>query len=160
VSDPVAEVMKVMAAKAAGHHAYLGWALALYQRAERATDADLASLLGADEVTLRRLSICLRPREDAFAADVRTVAEDLGLNPGPLAMLIRHADAVAAMQAPTGSAEGPGQLLAARFKTGTRSRIPEPDPPVTPMDGGVVKPGGVPPAQESADDDGVDKEGA
>lgn len=160
MSDSVAEVMKVMAAKAAVHPAYLGWVLALYQRAERATDADLASLLGSDEMTLRRLSICLRPREDAFAADVRTVAENLGLNPGPLALLVRHADAVAAMQAPTKSAEGPGQLLAARFKTGAASQIAEPDPPVTPRDGGAVEPDGLPQPEQSADDDCVDKGGA
>ncbi|MBI2928744.1 MAG: hypothetical protein HYY24_24030 [Verrucomicrobia bacterium] len=97
---------------------YLAWVFARYADAERKTDEELAGLIGASMIDLRRLRLCLIPRSESFAADVQQIARMFGLDAGRLAKMIRHVEALQGM-ADDREAEGVGEvglLMAARAR--------------------------------------------
>jgi hypothetical protein len=93
--------------------AYLGWVLTIYMEAEGLTWSKLTDELG---ITLdwQEAALCLRPRPEHFAEDVRALSARLSVNAEVLAGVIRAGDALEAMRTPAGSGDGEGTLLAAR----------------------------------------------
>jgi hypothetical protein len=95
---------------------YLGWVLARYVEQEHITEGDLAQHLGIASHDLPRLALCLRPRADHFAADVRQISAKFNIAPATLATvvgLVESVVALAAKDAGEGSADS-GLLMAAR----------------------------------------------
>ena len=87
--------------------------LSLYREAEHRTPEMVAEELGISLATLDRLALCLRPRPETFAADVRTIAAHVGAHVGKLANILRRAEVAAAMRAGGGDGSR-GVLMAAR----------------------------------------------
>lgn len=108
--------LAMLATQASADPAYLGWVLARFQEAEGVSSAALAVRLRADPVSLRDLALCLRPRQEAFAADVRAIAERFAVDDTSLAMLIRHIEVLERMRASGTASADQGLLLAARMR--------------------------------------------
>ncbi|HEX2094532.1 MAG TPA: hypothetical protein VHG28_19160 [Longimicrobiaceae bacterium] len=109
--EPGVDLLQRAAERAAERPAYLGWVLSRYLDLEGLDWPAVAAALGRS-VDFAPLALCLRPRPDHFAADVRAVAERFDLDAGALARIVRTVDAVDAMarEAP----QDRGALLAAR----------------------------------------------
>lgn len=104
--------LRRLALLARGRRTMLASLLALYQQREELSEAQLGALLGGDEQTLTRLSLCQRPRMDAhFRADVERIAAAVGVSPAQLAKLVRAALAYEERGVVSGAAAA---LLAAR----------------------------------------------
>jgi hypothetical protein len=106
------------ARRARSHSAYLGWVLRRYEELEHRSEDDLAQFLGIAALDLQRLSLCLRPRTDHFAEDVRQISEKFHVDATALAGIIRlveSVEAIAAAQEDTVSPES-GLLMAARTR--------------------------------------------
>ena len=90
---------------------FLGAALAEYQARLGLDDAALAAELGCAEEHLADLALCRPPRAERFRADLEQIAGRLGLDPLPLARVLRLAGALGAL---AGAAPGGEGLRAAR----------------------------------------------
>jgi len=112
-AEHTARVRAITARRVATEPAFVASQLLLYRKAENITPEMLAEELGISLRSLDRLALCLRPRPDTFAADVRTIAAHVGAEVGRLANVLRRADAVAAIRA-GGGASARGVLMAAR----------------------------------------------
>ncbi len=106
------------------HPAYLGWVLHRYGELENRSADDLAKLLGMSALDLPRLSLCLRPRTDHFADDIRQIREKFNMDAAALAGVIRLVESVAAIVTLTTDTEAPGSglLMAARARKKQRTR--------------------------------------
>jgi hypothetical protein len=102
--------LEKMAERARREPFFLGWLLEQYAAPEQLDDVALAAELGCTLVDLRRLRLCRAPRTDAagLLADIRHLADALGLDADRLARVIRRATVQVRFQ---GSA---GFLMAAR----------------------------------------------
>ena len=95
---------------------YLAWVLARYVELERISEDELTHRLEISLVDLPHLALCLRPRADHFAADVRQISAKFNINPTVLATVVRLVDSATALaaedtrKAPTDA----GLLMAAR----------------------------------------------
>ena len=98
---------------------FLGAVLAEYQARLGLDDAALAAELGCAEEHLADLALCRPPRAGRFRADLEQIAGRLGLDPLPLARLLRLAGALGALADAAPDSEG---LRAAR-------RVDEADEP-------------------------------
>ncbi len=87
----------------------------LFGQWEKAFETTVAASLGADDVKVVSLGLCLRPREDHWAEDIEEIARACGLESGKLAALLRQALAAERLAAspPLGDVVD-GRLLAAR----------------------------------------------
>src|SRR5215216_1154759 len=98
---------------------FLGAVLAEYQARLGLDDAALAAELGCAEAHLADLALCRPPRAERFRADLEQIAGRLGLDPLPLARVLRLAGALGALADAAPGGEG---LRAAR-------RVDETDEP-------------------------------
>ena len=126
---PSGSIFDYAALRAGEDPAYLGWCVRRYQAAERVSPAMLAAQLGGRVESLSRLSLCLRPRPESFAADVRAIARYHSIDEAALARIIRLSEALATMQTSGGDATK-GLLLAARARE-ARDELSTPEMPAT-----------------------------
>ncbi|MER3439574.1 MAG: hypothetical protein C4346_19365 [Chloroflexota bacterium] len=90
--------------------AFLASVFAAYRAAEHLDEHGLARILKIPPEQVCGLALCLRPRPEFFAEDVQRIAERFHVAPQTLAEIIRHVEAVAAIQA---AGMGEGQIAAA-----------------------------------------------
>jgi hypothetical protein len=90
---------------------FIASALAAYQAEHALADAALAGRLGCAPAQLARLGLCRRPDADSrrFGAEVQQIAAYAGVQPLPLASLLREVSALEAFRAAPSAT-----LLAAR----------------------------------------------
>jgi hypothetical protein len=104
------------AERAAGHAPYLGSVLARYVESEALDRERVAAMLGTAE-SLDGLALCLRPRPDHFAEDVRQIASRHGVDAAALGHIVRFVDALAAMTERDGRQPPQrGAIMAARAR--------------------------------------------
>lgn len=72
----------------------MAWVLAQYREAEDMDDQLMALTLGIDEFKLPHLALCKRPREGLFRGDIESIAEHIGMQPTPLADVVRLVDSL------------------------------------------------------------------
>jgi hypothetical protein len=106
------------AQRAKARPAYLAWVLAQYVEREHLSEEELAQRLGIAAHDLPHLALCLRPRPDHFAADVRQISAMFNIDPSTLATVVRLVEsleilAAGIVQEGSGSA---GLLMAARAR--------------------------------------------
>jgi hypothetical protein len=97
---------------------YLAWVLARYIEREHLSEAELAQRLAITAHDLPHLGLCLRPRADHFADDVRQISARFNIDPSILATVVRLVESLEALatgnvQEVSGSA---GLLMAARAR--------------------------------------------
>ena len=113
--DPL---MAYVVQRAKARPEYLARVLARYVELERISEEGLAQHLGVTPGDLPHLALCLRPRMDHFADDVKQISSKFNINPAVLATLVRLVDSVEALasrdvgKAPTDV----GLLMAARMR--------------------------------------------
>jgi hypothetical protein len=78
---------------------YLAWVLARYAELEHVAEGELAQRLGIAAHDLPLLALCLRPRAEHFAADVRQISTKFGINPAALATVVNLVDSVEVLAA-------------------------------------------------------------
>jgi hypothetical protein len=97
---------------------YLAWVLARYVEREHLSEGELARRLGIAPHDLPHLALCLRPRADHFADDVRQISARFNIDPSALATVVRLVESIAALA--TGDAQeaswSAGLLMAARAR--------------------------------------------
>lgn len=104
---------------------YLGWLFREYAEIEKTTAIALAETLGVSMLDYQHLRLCLRPRAESFAADVRQIGARFSAQVDELAKIIRHVEALAAMSEETSkiALQEAGWLMAARARgKGTNSK--------------------------------------
>ncbi len=97
-----------LAARLEDDRSMMAWVLAQYRAVEDKDDRLMAQTLDIDAFRLPHLALCKRPREERFRADIDAIAEHIGMDPAPLAEVVRLVDSLDAF----------GQL-----QTGQRSRL-------------------------------------
>lgn len=90
--------------------AFLASVFAAYRAAEQLDEHGLARILDIPLEQVCGLALCLRPRAESFHEDVQRIAERFHVAPQTLAGIIRHVEAIAAIQA---AGKGKGQIAAA-----------------------------------------------
>jgi hypothetical protein len=97
---------------------YMAWVLARYVELEHISEGELAQHLGIAAHDLPHLALCLRPRIDHFADDVRQISARFGIDPAVLATVARFVESLEALAAGAASQEssGSGLLMAARAR--------------------------------------------
>src|SRR5262245_29729309 len=80
------------AQRAKAHPDYLGWVLTRYVERERISEAELASCLGSTPHDLHRLALCLRPRAEHFADDIRQISTKFQIDATALAGVVRRVE--------------------------------------------------------------------
>ena len=101
---------------------YLGWILTRYIEREHISEAELATRLGIISHDLLRLALCLRPRTEHFAHDIRQISAKFHIDATALAGIVRLVESLetlAATNAAMLSAEA-GLLMAARARKQSR----------------------------------------
>jgi hypothetical protein len=97
---------------------YLAWVLARYVELEHISEGELAQRLGIAAHDSPHLALCLRPRTEHFADDVRQISAKFNMNPTLLATVVRLVESVEALA--TGDAReksaDAGLLMAARAR--------------------------------------------
>ena len=97
---------------------YLAWVLARYVELEHISEDELTHRLDITLGDVPHLALCLRPRADHFADDVRQISAKFNINPAVLATVVRLVDSAEALAA-AGAGEAPrnaGLLMAARVR--------------------------------------------
>jgi hypothetical protein len=97
---------------------YLGWVLARYVERERISEAELVTRLGSIPQDLPRLALCLRPRAEHFADDIRQISTKFHIDATALAAIVRLVESLETLAATNStmlSAEA-GLLMAARAR--------------------------------------------
>jgi hypothetical protein len=97
---------------------YLGWVLARHIERERISEGDLATRLGCAPNDLPRLALCLRPRAEHFADDIRQISTKFHIDATALAAIVRLVESLETLAATNStvlSAEA-GLLMAARTR--------------------------------------------
>jgi hypothetical protein len=97
---------------------YLGWVLARYIERERISEAELATGLGSTPHDLARLALCLRPRAEQFADDIRQISAKFHIDATTLAGIVRLVESLETLAAtnPTTLSADAGLLMAARAR--------------------------------------------
>ena len=97
---------------------YLGWVLARYIERERISEAELATRLGSSPDDLPRLALCLRPRAEHFADDIRQISAKFRIDATALAGIVRLVESLETLAAtnPTMLSAEAGLLMAARAR--------------------------------------------
>src|SRR5688500_19678783 len=81
---------RTLAARLEDDPSTMAWDLAQYRAAEDKDDRLMAQKLEIDAFRLPHLALCKRPREELFRADIDSIAEHIGMNPGPLLDVVRR----------------------------------------------------------------------
>jgi transcriptional regulator with XRE-family HTH domain len=97
---------------------YLGWVLARYLERERLSEAELAARLGIEPYDLSRLALCLRPRSEHFADDIRQISAKFQIDAIALVGIVRLVESIETLAAsnPGMLAANAGLLMAARAR--------------------------------------------
>jgi hypothetical protein len=97
---------------------YLGWVLARYLGRERISEAELATRLGSTPHDLPRLALCLRPRAEHFADDIRQISTKFHIDATALAGVVRLVESLETLAAtnPSMLSAEAGLLMAARAR--------------------------------------------
>ncbi len=97
---------------------YLGWVLARYVERERISEVELATRLGSTRHDLPRLALCLRPRAEHFADDIRQISTKFHLDATALAGIVRLVESVETLAAANSTIlwANDGLLMAARAR--------------------------------------------
>jgi hypothetical protein len=97
---------------------YLGWVLARYIERERISEAELATRIGSTPHDLPRLALCLRPRAEHFADDIRQISTKFHIDAIALAGIVRLVESLETLAAtnPTMLSAEAGLLMAARAR--------------------------------------------
>jgi hypothetical protein len=101
---------------------YLGWVLARYIERERISEAELATRLGSTPHDLPRLALCLRPRAEHFADDIRQISAKFHADATALAGIVRLVESIETLVTtnPGTLAADAGLFLAARARKQSR----------------------------------------
>ncbi len=104
--------------RAKARPAYMGWVLARYIEHERTSEGELAQRLGIAGHDFPHLALCLRPRADHFAADIRQISSRFNIDPAGLAGVVRFVQSVETLahQDAGGASAELGLLMAARAR--------------------------------------------
>jgi hypothetical protein len=109
---------------------YLAWVLARYVEIERISEEKLLRRLGIAASDLPHLALCLRPRAEHFAEDIKQISGRFKIAPSALATVVRLVESAEAL-ASRNAAQGPtdaGLLMAARErKLPPAADVPERD---------------------------------
>jgi len=97
---------------------YLAWVLAKYVEREHISEEELAQRLGVATRDLPHLALCLRPRADQFAADVRQISTRFQIDAIALAGIVRLVESLETLAAtnPAMLSAEAGLLTAARAR--------------------------------------------
>ena len=87
-------LMAYAAQRACANPEYLGWVLTRYAGLEHITEEALAQRLGLQGRDLPHLALCLRPRAEHFADDVRQIGAKFNIDPATLAAVVRLVESV------------------------------------------------------------------
>jgi hypothetical protein len=116
VTDRAHAVIALMSRGAASDAAYLGWVFERYAASEGMAGTHVCEALLVDAQTFAGLSLCLRPRPDHFAEDIRAIAAKYAVDLDALAAMVRRVDVVSEMRAGRSGGRERGQLMAARSR--------------------------------------------
>jgi len=97
---------------------YFGWVLARYIEREHISEAELATRLAITPHDLPRLALCLRPRAEHFADDIRQISTKFHIDATALAGIVRLVESIETLAAsnPGMLAADAGLLMAARAR--------------------------------------------
>lgn len=95
---------------------FMAWVFSRYAEIERLGLPQVARTLGASEEAFLRLHLCLRPRAEHFADDVKDLAAFAEIDAGKLAAVVRRVEVVDAMGASPAVDASRGALMAARAR--------------------------------------------
>jgi hypothetical protein len=110
-SEETSAALMCRAARAAERRpAFLASVFATYRAVEQIDEHGLARILNIPPEQVCGLALCLRPRAEVFREDVQRIAERFHVDPQTLAGIIRHVEAIEAIQA---AGMGKGQIAAA-----------------------------------------------
>ena len=112
----MSDALRHLAARVETDPFFFAHPLAEYARSERLDDSALAARLGCrlEDLTPLRLCRAPRPDPDGFRDDLTRVASRFGIDPGVLAVAVRHGQGLATLRATARADTTPGTLLAAR----------------------------------------------
>ena len=115
------------AERAKARPGFLAWVLARYIEVEQVSEGELQQRLGVTARDLPHLALCLRPRPEHFAADVRQISMRFHINPAALAKVVRLVESVEALAAENagGRPTDAGLLMAARARQQPPADVPE-----------------------------------
>jgi hypothetical protein len=114
---------------------YLGWVLARYLEREHSSEVELAGRLGMAPRDVARLALCLRPRVEHCAEDIRQISARFHLDAPTLAGIVRLVESLETLAAtnPAAPTADAGLLMAARARKQSRQvqddESPDHDPP-------------------------------
>jgi hypothetical protein len=111
-------LLEYAAQRAESRPEYLGWILTRYIEQEHISEAELATRLGIISQDLLRLALCLRPRTEHFAADLRQISTKFHIDATALAGIVRLVESIETLAAsnPGTLAAEAGLLMAARAR--------------------------------------------
>jgi hypothetical protein len=111
-------LLEYAAQRAKARPEYLGWILTRYIEREHISEAELATRLGSTHHDLPRLALCLRPRAEHFADDIRQISTKFHIDATALAGIIRLVESLETLAATTPDtlAADAGLLMAARAR--------------------------------------------
>ena len=112
------QLLDYAAQRAKARPDYLGWVLTRYIEQEHIAEAELATRLGITSHDLPRLALCLRPRAEYFADDIRQISTKFHLDATALAGIVRLVESIETLAAthPTALSAEAGLLMAARAR--------------------------------------------
>ncbi len=140
-----------LAARLEDDPSMMAWVLAQYREAEDMDDRLMALTLGIEEDQLPHLALCKRPREDLFRTDIESIAEHIGMQPTPLAEVVRLVNSLVEFgQLPAGRR---GAMLAA-----ARDRAAEDPAEYDPSAGDLAADGDEEPGETSPPGEGGNDE--
>ena len=116
------ELLVYVASRAKDHPEYLGWVLARFVEREHLSQRALGKSLGITRRDLLRLGLCLRPRANHFADDIRQISARFASDAAVLAGIVRQVESLQTLTAAAiGEAGAESGLLVA-----ARARKPQP----------------------------------
>jgi hypothetical protein len=92
----------------------MAWIFARYEDLQGYDASDLRKTLRVSRADWPKLALCLRPRHDNYAADIRGIASRFRCDASVLANVVRLSEAGDVMQRAEAEGNRPGLLIAAR----------------------------------------------
>jgi hypothetical protein len=111
-------LLEYAAHRAKSRPEYLGWILTRYIEQEHISEAELATRLGIISQDFLRLALCLRPRAEHFADDIRQISTKFHIDATALAGIVRLVESLETLAAtnPARLSAEAGLLMAARAR--------------------------------------------
>ena len=92
-------LLEYAAHRAESRPEYLGWILTRYSEREHISEAELATRLGITPHDLPHLALCLRPRAEHFADDIRQISTKFHIDATALAGIVRLVESLETLAA-------------------------------------------------------------